>query len=175
MLKVLILHGWHGSDLPHWQGWLAQQLVLENCIVAFPQFSDKMNPDKGVWIQEALDAIETLSPDVVVCHSLGNTLWFHLAKLLNQPVKKLLLCAPPRDLNDYREVSSFFPVELPSDLHATQVLMVVSDNDPYMSQEESISLAFKLNVPLKIIKSAGHINTLSGYGAWPWVKEWVVS
>lgn len=175
MLKVLILHGWHGSDDPHWQAWLARELVLENCIVAFPQFSDKMNPDKGVWTHEALEAIETLSPDVVVCHSLGNTLWFHLCKLLNKPVNKLLLCAPPRDLSDYPEVASFFPVELPSDLHAHQVLMVASDNDPYMSLDESIRTAMHLQVDLKTIKNSGHLNTDSGYGPWPWVKEWVLS
>ena len=46
MKKVLILHGWRGSDLPHWQAWLAQELSLENCIVAFPQLSDNQSPKK---------------------------------------------------------------------------------------------------------------------------------
>ena len=175
MLKVLILHGWQGSELPHWQGWLAQELVLENCIVAFPQLSDNHAPQKEVWVEEALNVIESLRPDVVVCHSLGNILWYHLCKRLSMNVQKLLLCAPPRDLSEYDEVASFFPVDLPSDLHAEQILMVASDNDPYMSMDQSIMSAMRMQIDLKVVKEGGHLNADSGYGPWPWVKEWVLS
>lgn len=175
MVKVLILHGWHGSDAPHWQAWLAQELVLENCIVAFPQLSDKMCPDRQTWVQEALAAFEELRPDVVVAHSLGNVLWFHLCDHLGGSVRKLLLCAPPRDLGAILEVKTFFPSPLPDDLHAAKVLMVVSDDDPYRSVEESGELAEALGVPLKVLNGAGHINTASGFGPWPWVKQWVLS
>lgn len=174
MLKVLILHGWHGSETPHWQAWLAQELVLENCIVAFPQLSDNHAPQKEVWVREALDVIHDFQPDVVVCHSLGNILWFHLCEMMDIRVKKLLLCAPPRDHRDTPEVSTFFPSPVPDNLCADNILMVVSDNDPYMGIEESISLAFKLRVQMKIMESAGHISSSSGYGEWPWVKEWVL-
>lgn len=175
MLKVLILHGWHGSDLPHWQGWLAQELVLENCIVAFPQLSDNQAPQKEVWVREALSVIRDVQPDVVVCHSLGNILWFHLCEAMDFRVKKLLLCAPPRDHRDTPEVSTFFPSPVPDDLCANEALLVVSDNDPYMGIDESRNLASHLKLPLKIIESAGHISSSSGYGPWPWVKEWVLS
>ncbi|MDD3770210.1 MAG: alpha/beta hydrolase [Sulfuricurvum sp.] len=175
MKKVLILHGWHGSDLPHWQGWLAQELAVENCIVAFPQFSDNLRPDKEVWVREALDALDDLRPDVVVCHSLANILWFHLCSRRNFRVKKLLLCSPPRDLGEYPEVATFFPAPLPESLRTEEALMVVSDNDPYMSLRESESLAESLGVALHVLHDAGHINTAAGFGPWPWVKEWVLS
>jgi len=175
MKKVLILHGWQGSDAPHWQAWLAGELVQENCIVAFPQLSEKSAPQKEVWLEEALEIMDELHPDIVVCHSLGNILWFHMCSRLKQPVRKLLLCAPPRDLSEYEEVETFFPVEIPSDLYAEQVLMVASDNDPYMGIDESIMMAMRMQVDLKIIKQGGHLNTDSGYGPWPWVKEWVLS
>ncbi|MEW5831739.1 MAG: alpha/beta hydrolase [Campylobacterota bacterium] len=175
MKKVLILHGWHGSDLPHWQAWLARELAVENCIVAFPQMSDNLCPDKETWVREALEAFDDLRPDVVVLHSLGNVLWFHIAPFLKGRVKKLLLCAPPRDLGEYPEVATFFPAPLPAALHAEEALMVVSDNDPYMSLDESQSLAESLGVPLHVLHDAGHINTAAGFGPWPWVKEWVLS
>lgn len=174
MKKVLILHGWHGSDEPHWQAWLAKELVVENCIVAFPRLSDNLRPDKERWIGEALEAFEDLRPDVVVLHSLGNTLWFHLCERLACRVKKLLLCAPPRDLGDLPEVATFFPSPIPSDLHAVEALMVVSDTDPYMSLSESQGLSEALGVPLHVLRDAGHINTAAGFGPWPWVKEWVM-
>lgn len=175
MLKVLILHGWHGSDAPHWQAWLAQSLVLENCIVSFPRLSDNANPDRGAWLQEALEAFEELRPDVVVVHSLANILWFHMCGHLGHPVQKLLLCAPPRDMGDISEVSTFFPAPVPDDLRAGEVLMAVSDNDPYMSLAESEALAEKLGIPLHILHDAGHINAASGFGPWPWVKDWILA
>jgi len=174
VLKVLILHGWHGSDIPHWQGWLAQQLVLDNCIVAFPKLSDNRFPDKERWVDEALSVMETLNPDVVVCHSLGCTLWLHLCSHLTHSVKKLLLCAPPRDHGDTPEITSFFPVASVDDLHADIKILVVSDNDPYISIDEAHEFACKLNVPMEILHDAGHINSASGFGPWPWVKEWVL-
>ncbi len=174
MLKVLILYGWHGSDEPHWQAWLARELAADNCIVAFPHLSDNLNPDLETWLQEALEVYEELRPDVVVAHSLGNILWFHLCSRIAHRVQKLLLCAPPRDLGDTPEVATFFPAPTPEDLMGRETLMVVSDDDPYMSPEESRALAEALGVPLRVLHGAGHINAASGYGAWPWVKEWVV-
>lgn len=175
MLKVLILHGWHGSDAPHWQSWLAQELAVENCIVAFPQLSDKMAPKKEVWMHEVQQLLDELHPDVVVCHSLANVLWFHLCHQSNHRVKKLLLCAPPRDLSDCPEVETFFPVSLPSDLHADEVLMLITNNDPYLSLEEGVALSDMLGVDMEIIHNGGHLNVDSGYGEWPFAKEWVLS
>lgn len=174
MVKVLILHGWHGSDLPHWQAWLAQALVLEDCIVAFPKLSDNASPNKDIWLNQAREIIEDFRPDIVIAHSLANILWFHLAGSISYTVKKLLLCAPPRDLSDYDEVKSFFPSPIPTSLSAAYSLLLVSDNDPYISIDEANLLASKLNIPLEIIHNAGHINADSGFGEWPWVKEWIL-
>lgn len=174
MKKVMILHGWHGSDLPHWQGWLAQELAVENCIVAFPQLSNNLTPQKEIWLQEALDAYHALKPDIVVCHSLGNILWFHMCARLDEKVQKLLLVAVPRDLSEFSEVESFFPNPLPTDLCSDEVLMVASDNDPYMSLEESHVMCETLGVALHVLHDAGHISSSSGFGPWPWVKEWVL-
>ena len=53
-------------------------------------------------------------------------------------------------------------------------MLVTSDNDPYMSQEEARALEDELGVVMKVISNAGHLNADSGYGEWPWVKEWVM-
>jgi len=173
--KVLILYGWHGSDAPHWQEWLARELSVRDCIVAFPQLSEKMTPQKAVWIREAKAAIDALRPDIVVCHSLGNILWFHLCNQgLANVAQKLLLVAPPRDLSDYEDIRSFFPVTPPVNLHAKEALLVTSADDPYMNPEEAAELARKLHVPHTVLENAGHINASSGFGPWPWVLEWVL-
>lgn len=176
MQRVLILHGWHGSDAPHWQAWLAKELSARDYDVAFPQFSDNTLPSFDVWMEEAKMLLRTFAPHIVITHSMGNTLWFHL---LNgghvRPVKRTLLVAPPRDLSDYPEVKSFFPVAIPDCLESDETLLVSSDNDPYMNQDEANVLAKALGVENKVLIGAGHINTDSGYGVWPWVLEWVVN
>ena len=176
MQRVLILHGWQGSDAPHWQAWLAKELVKRDYDVAFPQFSDSMNPSLDVWMDEAKLLLQTFAPHIVVAHSMGNTLWFHL---LNgghvRPVKRTLLVAPPRDLSDYPEVKSFFPVATPTSLESEEALLVSSSSDPYMNQDEADALAKELGIKNRVIDEAGHINSDSGYGAWPWVLEWVLN
>ena len=48
--RVLILHGWGGSDFPHWQAWLASELIKQNDIVSFPSLPNKDFPDFKQWI-----------------------------------------------------------------------------------------------------------------------------
>ena len=176
MKKVLILYGWHGSDAPHWQAWLKEELEKDSFEVSFPQLSDNLTPHRDTWIEEAVEAFHTLQPDIVITHSMGNTLWFHLCnKNLINSVENLLLVAPPRDLSDYEEVQSFFPIEKPTNLYTGECLMVCSDNDPYMNLEESKKLSKDLGCDLKVLPDAGHINSDSGYGPWPWALEWVRS
>lgn len=173
--KILILHGWGGSNSPHWQSWLANELVGHGHIVAFPQLSEKDNPSKDIWIAEVMSILDEFHPDIVICHSLANTLWFHLTKILDKNVSKLLLVAPPRDLGNIDELKSFFPVDTPTNLYADYALMVVSDNDKYMSINEAMKLAFDLGIELKTLHNAGHINSDSGYGRWEWVLNWCLA
>jgi hypothetical protein len=171
--KVLILHGWHGSDAPHWQDWLYHQLLDEGFEASFPQLSNNAFPSKEIWLREAKAAFDALEPDVVIAHSMGNTLWFHLChEGLILPVKRLLLVAPPRDLSDYDDVAEFFPVEV-TQFCADEVLMVSSTDDPYMSKAEAAIFARAHNLKQKIVQDGGHINSDSGFGAWPWVLAWI--
>jgi predicted alpha/beta hydrolase family esterase len=43
-----------------------------------------------------------------------------------------------------------------------------------MTLDEANSLKNSLGIEMKILEDAGHINTDSGYGEWPWAKDWVV-
>jgi len=175
VLKVLILHGWGGSDDPHWQAWLAGEIAKNYGMVAFPLLDNPHFPSKNRWMKQVKGLLADFQPDVVICHSLGCTLWFHLC-LEGQiaTVKRLLLVAPPRLTCELETLKSFFPISVPEHLFANEVMLVTSDNDPYMTQEEGLELQSSLGVEMKVLKNAGHINTSSGYGEWQWVKEWVV-
>lgn len=172
--RVLILHGWGGSDYPHWQAWSASELLKDNYIVSFPEFSDKDLPDFIKWLDFLEKEFNHFKPDVVICHSLANILWFHFVKKFDiKPIDKLMLVAPVSQTCNIEELKTFFPYPIVDDLKANEVIMVGSTNDPYMSTDEIIDLQSHLNIGLKILDNAGHINTDSGYGELSCVLEWI--
>lgn len=171
-MRVLILHGWGGSDFPHWQSWLAGELAKEYGCVQFLRFSDVDAPKLSIWLEELRAALDSFKPDVVICHSLANTLWFHLCNNFTlKRVQKLYLVAPPSMCCDVHELREFFPVERPLDLYASEVLLISSTDDPYMTQEEACKLQNELGIEMKVLQNAGHINSSSGFGPWPWIYE----
>jgi len=172
--KTLFLHGWGGSDAPHWQAWAAGELAKDYGIVAFPLLDNPHFPTKNRWMKQFKQLLEDFQPDTVVCHSLANTVWFHLCNEGEiKPVKRLLLVAPPRLDLELDTIKTFFPVSTPTDLYADEVMLVTSKTDPYMMQDEAIALQKSLNVEMFVLEDAGHINEESGYGEWPWVLKWL--
>jgi len=171
--KILLLHGWGGSDYPHWQSWLAGELVKEYGCVNFLRFSDVDDPKYIIWMKELQDTLKEFQPDIVICHSLANTLWFHLCneqKELHE-IEKLYLVAPPSLHCTIPELQEFFPLDFPKKLHAKKTLLITSTTDPYLTMEEAKVLQEGLGVEMKVIQNGGHINTDSGYGEWPWILQ----
>ncbi|WP_324171656.1 RBBP9/YdeN family alpha/beta hydrolase [Sulfurimonas sp.] len=170
--KVLLLHGWGGSDFPHWQSWLAGELAKDYGKVSFLKFSNFDFPNKNDWKNELIKELDDFKPDIVICHSLANTLWFHLCNEENiKSVKQLFLVAPPSLNSKIDEVNSFFPVTIPKNLNADEALLICSTNDPYMTLDEAKSLQKELKVEMHVVKDAGHINADSGFGKWPWMLQ----
>jgi len=175
VLKVLILHGWGGSDDPHWQAWLSGEIAKNYGTVSFPLLDNPHFPSKNRWMKQIKGLLEDFKPDVVICHSLANIAWFHLCHEGEiSSVKRLLLVAPPHLSCEIETLKTFFPLEAPKHLYAEEVLLVTSDTDQYMTSEEALKLQSELGVEMKVIENGGHINTASGFGEWPWVKEWVM-
>jgi len=172
--KVLFLHGWGGSDAPHWQAWAAGELAKDYGQVAFPLLDNPHFPTKNRWMKQFKQLLTEFKPDTVVCHSLANTVWFHLCNEGEiARVKRLLLVAPPRVDLELETIKTFFPVTPPTNLYADEVMLVTSNTDPYMREEEAIALQANLDVEMLVLDDAGHINAESGYGEWPWVLEWL--
>jgi len=170
--KVLLLHGWGGSDFPHWQSWLAGEIAKDYGTVSFLKFSNYEFPLFKNWKQELLQHLEDFKPDIVICHSLANTLWFHLCSTNSiEKVKKLYLVAPPSMKCTITELESFFPLEMPTTPYADETLLITSTNDPYMSLHEAKELQASLGVKMEVLEDAGHINADSGYGQWPWLLK----
>lgn len=171
-LKVLLLHGWGGSDFPHWQSWLAGELAKKYGCVNFLRFSDYDTPKLDNWREELKSTLEDFQPDIVICHSLANILWFHLCNSQElQQVQKLYLVAPPSLQCKVEELGEFFPLNVPKNLYAKETLLITSTNDPYLSEEEAQKLQKDLDVEMEVLQDAGHINGDSGFGVWPWMLQ----
>lgn len=170
--KVLLVHGWGGSDFPHWQSWLAGEIAKEYGSVKFLRFTNVDKPKLNLWRHELLEALESFKPDIVICHSLANTLWFHLCNTTTlSEIQKLYLVAPPSLQCNIPELKEFFPVQIPIQLYAKKALLVSSTNDPYISIDEANILQKELAIEMKVLENAGHINAESGYGQWHWILE----
>ena len=170
--KLLLLHGWGGSDTPHWQSYLASKVAKEYGKVSFLKFSNFDTPKLDVWLKELKNELKEFQPDIVVCHSLANTLWFHLCNQEElQEIQKLYLVAPPSMQCHIEELKEFFPLKLPKNLYAKQTQLIASDNDPYMDLDELKKIERELAVPLTLLHDGGHINSESGYGKWEWMLK----
>ncbi len=175
MPKTLILHGWGGSDEPHWQAWLAGEVAKNYGTVCFPLLDNPHFPSKNRWMRQVKALLADFRPDAVICHSLANILWFHLCNEGEiTPVQRLLLVAPPRLGCEIEILKSFFPLEAPGRLFAGEALLVTSDNDPYLKPDEALVLQKELGIEMKVVQNGGHINAESGFGEWQWVREWVM-
>ena len=172
--KILILHGWGGSPYPHWQAHTSMKLIQNNYEVSFPTLPNKDNPDLDKWLEFLDKEMKHFNPDVIVCHSLANILWFHyIAKCDTKVLDKLMLVSPVKQNCNINELKTFFPYPIPQDLKAKEIIMVGSTNDNYMSVDEIMDLQSKLNIGLKILDDAGHINADSGYGELSCVYDWI--
>ena len=172
--KTLILHGWGGSDAPHWQAELAAEIAKNYGTVSFPLLDNCHFPSKNRWIKQVKALLEDFKPDTVVCHSLANTLWFWLCQEEIPPVKRLFMVSPPSLETEENTIKTFFPCRIPEKLYAQEIQMIVSDNDPWVKMQEAKEIASHYDIPLTIIKNAGHINDDSGYGKWDLIEKLVL-
>lgn len=173
--RTLILHGWGGSDTPHWQAELAASIAREYGTVSFPLLDNCHFPSKNRWLKQVRGILQEFKPTTVVCHSLANTLWFWLCEEAEMvAVERLFMVSPPSLTTEVDTIKTFFPCTLPENLYAKEVQIIVSDNDPYIEVEEAEQIAAGYGVPLRVIPDAGHINEESGYGKWALIEKLVL-
>lgn len=171
--RILILHGLGGSDYPHWQTQLAADLIKQNATVSFPAFPSRDNPLLSDWKELLKKEINHFKPEVVICHSLANVLWFHTCDELDISLEKLMLVAPVSKDRVVKEAKTFYPYPIAKDLKAKEIIMLASTNDPYMTELEAMELKELLDVEITVMKDAGHINADSGFGSHDFALEWL--
>jgi uncharacterized protein len=156
--------GIDGSDDTHWQSIWEKRHPNTSRIAP----SSWSRPDLEDWSQAIDDAVRQACTDVViVAHSLGCLAVTHWMIGRDNGVRGLFLVAPP-DTAGPR-----FPVEpaggfLSVRAHPLTVpgVVVASDDDPYCSTETAARLAHDWRIPRISAGRHGHLNSVSGLGAW---------
>ena len=172
--RVLILHGWGGSDHPHWQSELAVEIVKNYGTVSFPLLDNCHFPSKNRWIKQVKKLLEEFKPDTVVCHSLANTLWFWLCEENIEHVERLFMISPPSLNTTEATIKTFFPCKIPQNVYAKEIELIVSDSDPWIKLDEAQSMAKSIAANYTIINDAGHINADSNYGKWELIENMII-
>ena len=178
---IVIVHGYDGSGPGHWQRWLDAELRRRRVPVVFPELPEPLQPQKDVWVAmlAAVVAQAKSAPVTFVCHSLGCWALDHLlAERGAHGVHAALLVAPPSPWLLFEPVESFLPPPCQRAAWAPladRSLIVGSDDDEFTSAEELEAIARSLGLRCHLIPGAGHINTATGYGPWPFVIDWLAS
>ncbi len=173
--KILILHGWGGSDAPHWQAELASEIAKNYGTVSFPLLDNCHFPSKNRWMKQAKEILNDFKPDTVVCHSLANNLWMWLCQEGKiQEIDRLFMVSIPSLQTTEKTIKTFFPCPLPNSLYANKTHIIVSDNDPWVTLDEVQSIASQYNASLRVLENAGHINADSGYEKWEYIEKLIL-
>ncbi len=172
--RVLILHGWGGSDYPHWQSELASEIAKDYGTVSFPLLDNCHFPSKNRWVKQVKAILEEFKPNIVVCHSLANTLWFWLSQENIAEINKLIMVSPPSLKTEEETIKTFFPCKIPKKIYAKEVHLIVSNNDPWIELDEAENIAKTIDAKYTVIENGGHINADSGYGKWELIEELVL-
>jgi uncharacterized protein len=163
-MSLLILPGYGDSGPQHWQT-LWERLLPGATRV---RQRDWENPALEEWVATLDAAIATCAePPVLVAHSLGGIAAVHWAARGSRPVRGALLVAPP-DL-DNPEVPAvcraFAPV--PRQRLPFRSILIASRDDPYASVECAERMAREWGSRWVDAGRAGHLNSASGLGEWP--------
>lgn len=161
--SVLIIPGLYDSGPEHWQShW---ERARGDCVRV--EQRDWQTPRCSDWVAELDAAVSTMrGPPVLVAHSTGCATVAHWAATAGARARGALLVAPsdPEAPSYPAGPVGFAPMPLVRLPFPT--IVVVSDDDEYVTPERAAAFAQAWGARLVNIGRAGHINSASGLGSW---------
>ncbi|OGE86021.1 MAG: hypothetical protein A3J48_03240 [Candidatus Doudnabacteria bacterium RIFCSPHIGHO2_02_FULL_46_11] len=176
--RVFIIHGYGGHPSDNWFPWLKTELEKLGYEVYVPAMPNTDTPQLAEWLSSLKALIST--PDgntYFVGHSLGCiTILRYLESLgENQKVGGAVLAAAFIDPIILKEVNHFVSEPLNAEKIKQSVVkglvVVNSDNDPYMPFEQAEKLKLLLNSRLIKVHNGAHLSAEAGYTQLPVVLE----
>lgn len=177
---VVLVYGYDGSGPGHWQRWLEAELRQREIAVEFPELPEPTAPKKDAWVGELARVVAAAqAPVTFVAHSLGCWAVDHYVHEHGTcRLRSALLVAPPSPFLIFEPVESFLPPPRNAAAWAAiarHSLLVGSDDDDFTSVSELLRIAEQIGIASRLVHGAGHINTASGFGSWPFALDWVMN
>lgn len=162
-VPTLIVPGLHGSGCAHWQSWW-QAVVPDARRV---EQDDWSTPDLGVWTDRLLqDVARQPKPVWLVAHSFGCLTAVNAITQRSRNIAgAFLVAAADPDRFGLTDELSLSKLPVPTAL-------VVSSNDPWLTENKALWLAERWGSEVFPIGAAGHVNTAAGFG--PWIEGLVL-
>lgn len=167
---VVIIPGLGNSGPQHWQRLWQDELGPAASVV---EQADWNRPDFADWLARLDDTIAASpNPPVLVAHSLSCALVAHWAAHhgtgYGRAIAGAMLVAPAdvdSDAHTPPETRAFRP--MPLQTLPFPSIVIASNDDPYITRGRATVFAKAWGSRFVDIGAAGHINTASGFGAWP--------
>ena len=171
--RVFLIHGWEGRPDNHWFPWLSWELKARGFEVTAVGMPEPDQPKVVPWIKAIKDAVGRSNKDTFfVGHSLGCiSILRYLETLPKQAhVGGVLFVAGFSGNLQIPEIEEFYvlPIDMEkARLHYKKAVAIFSDNDSYISVNESIDFAKKTGAKAILEKGKGHFTKREGVDSLP--------
>lgn len=184
MKRVFMIHGWGGSPETDWFIWLKKELK-NNYYVNIPEMPESFRPTIKAWISKLKATIEKIDEEtILIGHSIGCQAILRYLETLpnNEKAKGIIMVAPWLKLNDEtwdedytKEIAEQW-INTPLNFrkikeHTKNFISIFSNDDPYVSIEDSKIFEKELNAKVIIEKNKGHFSGEDGVTKLPVVLK----
>lgn len=179
MKTVIILHGTLGSPAGNWFAWLKSELENKGVRVWLPQLPHAEQPSLKEWADfihaECPFAID--EETLIIGHSSGAIISLILAQQNVTPIGGVVAVSVFHDNSlKWEPNDKLFDVAFDWNAiqqHATKLLFIHSDNDPYVPLEQAQYVADNCKAEIVVVSGEGHFNLEQSpsYKAFPKLLE----
>ncbi len=184
-LRAIVLHGAHGGPDTNWFPWLHAELAAAGIEVLRPRFPTPQGQSLQSWVDAYDRAVKPLpsAPTILIGHSLGAAFALRLVEQATEPADGLFLAAGfigALGLPDYDPINqSFFAAPFDwagiRERKGRMCRCWAGDDDPYVPLSRSQDLAESLDAPLDILQGGGHLNSETGFDAFPQLRDAILT
>ena len=172
--RVFIIHGWGATPYSNWFPFVKAKLNELGFDSDALQMPNADFPVQEQWVSHMQETIGNADENTfLIGHSLGVISILRFIESLPERQKiggAILVAGFSESLGIIAEIENFFDKPVDYDkikAQSNNVVVINSDDDPYVPIEKSYILRDKLNAKLIILKGAGHINLGTGNFEFP--------
>jgi hypothetical protein len=175
--RIIIVHGWGGSPSSDWIGWATEAFREKGYEVIAPEMPDTNNPIIKKWVGHLKSVVGIVDENTYfIGHSIGCQAIIRFLETVDAKVGGAIFVAGWFDLTNQSEEEKIIAkpwIETPIGYmkvkeNLVRSVAVLSDNDPYVSYEETKrDFETRLGAEVITIHEAGHMTSGDSFSTFP--------